>query len=263
MPPRPALVDPRLGPLTDDLLTPEVRVFQRLGGHRFSSDDVATAYCAHRAAPDARNAIDLGCGLGSVLLLLAWRLEHARLVGVEAQEGSFELLRRNVERNASVRAIGARVAVRRGDLREVALEPAWQRAFDLVSGTPPYFPPGAAIDSPDSQRAHARVEHRGGVEAYVEAGARLIADDGVLVLCGDARADGRVREAAAQCALELTERTDAIPRESKPALFSVWTLRRHREGRERTVELVLRDASGAPGPGAAALRAFSGFGPAR
>src|SRR5687768_8406575 len=92
-------MDPELGALTDDLLTREVRVFQRKKGHRFSSDDVATAFVAYQAAPGARRVLDMGCGLGSVLLQLAWKLPEAELSGVEAQAQSFELLRRNVARS--------------------------------------------------------------------------------------------------------------------------------------------------------------------
>src|SRR5689334_20079431 len=99
MSPKPPIHDPILGPLTDDRLTRDYRVFRRARGHRFSSDDVATAYVAWHAAKASRRVIDLGCGLGSVLLHLAWKLPEAKLVGVEAQAISFELLRRNVARN--------------------------------------------------------------------------------------------------------------------------------------------------------------------
>ena len=51
MPPKPTAHDPVLGPLTDDLLTPDVRVWQRSHGHRFSSDDVATAFVGYHAQP--------------------------------------------------------------------------------------------------------------------------------------------------------------------------------------------------------------------
>jgi tRNA1Val (adenine37-N6)-methyltransferase len=103
-----ALVDPELGPLTDDLLARDVRVFQRSKGHRFSSDDVVTAYVAFGAQPQARRVLDLGCGLGSVLLLLAWKLPSANLCGVEAQAQSFALLERNVARSRG--ALGLRRA---------------------------------------------------------------------------------------------------------------------------------------------------------
>ncbi|HEX7603834.1 MAG TPA: hypothetical protein VF316_19585, partial [Polyangiaceae bacterium] len=74
---KPVLDDPLLGPLTDDALTRDFRVWQRAKGHRFSADDLATAYLAWRVAPEARRVVDLGCGLGSVLLHLAWAMPAA------------------------------------------------------------------------------------------------------------------------------------------------------------------------------------------
>ena len=189
MSPKPSLHDPVLGPLTDDLLTRDYRVFQRAKGHRFSSDDVATAYVAWHAAKSSRRVIDLGCGLGSVLLHLAWKLPEATLVGVEAQAISFELLRRNVERNLLL----DRVTVHHGDLRDEPILAAAGEAFDLVTGTPPYFPPDTAVDAMDEQRAYARIEYRGGVEDYLSAGGRLLAPEGVMVLCGDPLARARAR----------------------------------------------------------------------
>jgi len=53
--------------LTDDALTDRVRVLQRRSGHRYSVDDVATAWLALRTMPEARACLDLGCGIGSVL----------------------------------------------------------------------------------------------------------------------------------------------------------------------------------------------------
>jgi tRNA1(Val) A37 N6-methylase TrmN6 len=254
MAPKAKLVDPVLGPLSDDLLTPDVRVFQRLQGHRFSSDDVATAFVAWQEKPDARRIIDLGCGLGSVLLLLAWKLPSARLVGVEAQDESFALLERNVSRNG----LSDRVTIQHGDLRDESLASTCGSGFDLVTGTPPYFPPNASVDARDAQRAYARIEYRGGVEAYLEAGARLLAEEGAMVLCGDARADERVVRGAAACGLSLNARCDVIARAGRPPLFSVWTLSRH--GRPvRMSSMTLRDSEGRQTRDADAMRTFSGF----
>lgn len=255
MPPKPSVVDPVLGPLTDDLLTPDVRVWQRREGHRFSSDDVATAFVAHGARPDATRVLDLGCGLGSVLLLLAWKMPSAQLTGVEAQDASYALLERNVVRNG----LTPRVSIHHGDLRDTALLGRFGH-FDLVTGTPPYFPPDAAVDADDAQRAFARIEYRGGVEAYVEAGAARLAEGGVLVLCGDARANERVEEAAGAFGLALIARTDVVPRAGRPPLFSVWTLQREAAPLVLDV-LTLRDERAYPAAGADALRAFSGFEP--
>ncbi len=160
MPPKVKLTDPVLGALTDDQLTRDVWLYQRAKGHRFSSDDVATAFVGFHAAPDARRVLDLGCGIGSVLLHLAWSLPRAELFGIEAQASSFALLQRNIERNA----LGSRVTAVHGDLRnEQALAP-FGADFELITGTPPYFTPGSALDASDEQREYARIEHRGGVE---------------------------------------------------------------------------------------------------
>ena len=254
MAPKVALHDPVLGPLTDDLLTRDVRVFQRARGHRFSSDDVATAYVAFTARPTARRVLDLGCGLGSVLLHLAWKLPNAELSGVEAQAMSFELLRRNVARSG----FAGRISVMHGDLRDAQLLASLGGEFELVTGTPPYFPPEAALDAEDEQRAYARIEYRGGVEAYIDAGARLLAPDGALVLCGDARVGERTTLAAKHAGLSIQARCDVIARAGRSPLFSVWTL-----GREPAPcllsSLTLRGEQGETSRGANLLREFSGM----
>lgn len=275
----PAVLDPELGPLSDDRLTRDFRVWQRIGGHRFSADDMVTAKVAFEARPTARTVCDLGCGLGSVLLQLAWSLPDARLVGVEAQAVSYALLTRNVARND----VSGRVAIHHGDLRDDPVLATLEAAgpFELVTGTPPYFPPSTALDAEDEQRAFARIEYRGGVEVYLAAAARLMTEDGIFVLCGDHEAEPRVMDAARKVGLRATRRLDLIPRERQPTLFSVWTLERDPhdatprpqdaarvEDRDthdaRAKQLVvtrmtLRDRSGAQTPDALALKAFSGF----
>lgn len=252
---RVAIEDPLLGPLTDDRLTRDVRVYQRKKGHRFSSDDIATAYVAHAAAPDARRVLDLGCGLGSVLLCLAWKLPQAELWGVEAQSMSFELLQRNVARSG----FAGRIQVRHGDLRDRELLAGFGGAFDLISGTPPYFPPEAALEAEDEQRAYARIEYRGGVEAYISAGAQLLAPNGALVVCGDARALQRTTSACDGEGLSLHSRWDVVARAGLLPLFSIWTARKIPAASCPVLTLTLRGADGEPTQDAANLREFSGF----
>lgn len=250
-----ALEHPTLGPLTDDLLTPDVRVYQRAKGHRFSSDDVCTAYWAHRVVASPETHLDLGSGLGSVLLLLAWKVPTVQSVGIEAQVASHELLVSNIERNG----LRGRVEPIFGDIRDASLLPG--RRFELVTGTPPYFPPGTAVFADDEQRSFARIEERGGVEAYLEAASRFLAPGGTFVLCGDARADVRVRAAAPAVGLAVTHHCEVIPRASKPPLFSVWVLREaSAENSEPTfTTMTLRDEAGGTTRDADAMRTFSGF----
>ena len=202
--------DPELGPLTDDRLTRDVRVYQRLKGHRFSADDVVTAFVAYAERPAARQVLDLGCGLGSVLLCLAWKLPEARLAGIEAQSVSYALLERNVARSG----FAERLRVRHGDLRDAALLSSLGSGFDLITGTPPYFAPDAALEAEDEQRAYARIEYRGGIEAYVAAAAPLLSRSGALVLCGDARVGARTTSAAVHAGLFVRSRHDVVNRVS-------------------------------------------------
>ncbi|CAB5064297.1 MAG: methyltransferase [Actinobacteria bacterium] len=242
--------------LSLDRLTADVSVFQRKKGHRFSSDDMVTAWTALQVCPTPARALDLGCGLGSVLLHLAWSVPTAILVGIEAQEVSFDLLERNVAHNS----LAHRVTVHLGDFQDPTVRLAAGSGFGLVTGTPPYFPAGTASDAADEQRMRARMETRGGIEAYVGAGAALMADDGWLVLCGDSDADTRLHGAAVEHGLYLWGRVVFVPRSGRPPLFSVWCLRK-----TPTELLVLdrvltpRDLAGNRTADARMLRAFSGF----
>lgn len=243
--------------LTDDRLTRDFSIWQRKKGHRFSSDDVVTAWVAWTARPDARRVCDLGCGIGSVLLMMAWRMPEASFTGVEAQDASFALLEKNVARNH----VGGRVRVLHGDLRDEAVIAAIGADFELVTGTPPYFPPGTALDAGDEQRAHARIEYRGGVEAYLATGARILSQNGTMVLCGEGSVEPRVRAGGTPVGLFIRARCEVFAHAAaeKP-LFTVWTMSRT-DGAIAPASLLLRGDDGKPTEDATTLRAFSGFTP--
>lgn len=251
--------EPDLGELSDDAIAGAWRVWQRVRGHRYSLDDVATAWeAAHEGrAIGAARALDLGCGIGSVTLMLAHALPEATLVGIEAQAISIELARRNVARNG----LAERIVLVHGDMREVA--PRLDARFDLVSGTPPYFDPAKSSPSTDAQRTHARIEMRGGVETYLAAAARVLAPGGRVVVCGDARRPDRVLSGAAAVELAPIARRDVVPREGKGPLFTIWTLARAGAVAASAIEerapIVARTAEGARTEQAHALRRFFGL----
>ncbi|MET0339766.1 MAG: methyltransferase [Polyangiales bacterium] len=245
-----------LGPLTDDQITGASRILQRRHGHRYSLDDVLTAWEAASLAPDARACLELGSGIGSVLLMLAYKLPDARFVAIEAQRNAFALLRENVQRNQ----LDARVRTVHGDLR--AETPALAERFDLVTGTPPYVPPGSATPSHDAQKAYARQEFRGGVEAYLAAAGSVLAPRGIAVVCGDARTPERFFAGAASAGLTVFRRRDAVPRAGKGALFSVFSCQRA-DAPARPFEhlppWIARDAEGARTEAYLSVRAFFGI----
>ena len=249
--------DPREDELTSDAITANFRLIQRKRGHRFSLDDLATAWVAARAAPAAQAYADLGCGIGSVLLMVAWRLPAARALGVEAQERSIALARRNVAENG----IAGRTRLVLGDLREVTA--GLVERFDLVTGTPPYLPRGTALESPDPQRAAARIELRGGVEDYLAAAARIVAPNGRVVVCADGRRPDRVHAGARAAGLAILARTDVIARAGAVVpLFGVWTLGPAGDGEPpeaRCDRVVMRDDRGDRTADAIAMRRFFGL----
>lgn len=247
------------GELTSDAITADFRVLQRRRGHRYSLDDLATAWEAARAAPEASAYLDLGCGIGSVLLMVAWRLPGARVFGIEAQEASFALAQRNVEMNG----LAARTSLFHGDLRELTRDFPGPRCA-LVTGTPPYLPLGTALPSPDPQRAAARIELRGGVEDYLAAAARVVAAEGRVVVCADARSPERVLRGAREADLVPLCRREFVPRAAtKGPLFSVWTLAPRTTSAApelARLSLVVRDEGGQPTPEGVEMRRFFGLG---
>jgi tRNA1(Val) A37 N6-methylase TrmN6 len=260
-PPAGARGRPELSPHEDEdlsLLSGDWRVFQKRRGHRWSLDDLVTAHVAAAAAPEPpARALDLGCGIGSVLMMLAWRFPSARVVGVEAQELSAEMARRSLAYNGA----DDRCEVRLGDLRDAANLPEGG-VFDLVAGTPPYFLPGEGVESNKPQCAPARFEHRGGVEDYATAAARALApgDRARFVMCAASFEAPRVRDAAPLAGLDVTERLDVVPREGKPPLVTVFTAKRGGGAwPEHAARLLVRDAKGAWTPEFAAVRRAMGM----
>jgi tRNA1(Val) A37 N6-methylase TrmN6 len=161
-------------------------IAQRKGGHRHSIDDVLTAWYALQNSPPVSEHLDLGTGIGTVGLLTLWGMgPEARLTCVEAQDISYRLLQSNLDANG----LRSRVDASQGDQRELALG----RKFPLVTGSPPYFPPGSGVLPQDSQKAHARFELRGDVGDYAKAAVVHLAAGGWFVLCFPRSACGPLR----------------------------------------------------------------------
>jgi tRNA1(Val) A37 N6-methylase TrmN6 len=148
---------PEVGPAeTLDALSGHFRIFQFRQGHRFSTDDVLTAWYGTAWAPSAARVLDLGSGIGSVAMIAAWRLPGARFVTIEAQPASVGL----ASKSAAYNGLLHRYELRLADFRTSDAF-ADGEVFDLVLGSPPYFPPGSGVESEDPQRVTCRFELRG------------------------------------------------------------------------------------------------------
>jgi tRNA1Val (adenine37-N6)-methyltransferase len=232
------------------------RLLQRLDGHRTSLDDLLTAYLAASLVADNPPAqcLDLGCGIGSVLLFLAWRFPAAHFLGVEAQDVSAGLAKRSSAWNG----ILTRAEIRVGDFREPG---AIEATFDLVTGTPPYFPVGAGPESERVQRAPCRFEHRGGIEAYCAAAAPRLAKGAPFVACEAWNQRERVEPAARAAGLRLVRWREVIPRTGKEPLLCIFAMRQVAVAEPLVVDppLVVRDEQGRRTEEFVALRAAMGM----
>ncbi|GMU62266.1 MAG: hypothetical protein AMXMBFR34_40290 [Myxococcaceae bacterium] len=215
------------------------RIFQKRRGHRWSLDDLVTAWVAarHGEALKARRALDLGCGLGSVLLMLAWRLPELDVTGIEAQADRAAMGRRSIRYDGAE----ARCRILDGDLRDASL--LGDARFELITGTPPYFPRGTGTESGLPHAMPCRFESRGGVEDYLTAASRWLSDSGRVALCSAALEADRIAPAAQAAGLSLVEHHTIIPREGKAPLVLVDVFSFAPAPRVDHV-LTVRDASG-------------------
>jgi hypothetical protein len=157
--------------------------------------------------------------------------------GVEAQAVSFGLCQRGIKFNLG------------GEQKSIQLEHADLRSwdpnsnksatankekggtkptlFDLVTGTPPYFPLDRFVASENhSQKIRCRVPTRGAASDYVAAAARLLKPNGIFVMVETARQEAEqcVVKAADQHKLGIWKRIDVVTRTGLPPRFSCWVM---------------------------------------
>ncbi len=216
----PGGVEPEEGE-TRDYICGYYRIFQYAKGHRYSTDDVLTAWYGTTHAPRVDRAADLGSGIGSVATIVAWRLPGAVLCTVEAQEMSIRLARKSVRYNG----LESRVTLRHGDLRDPSIF-ADEAPFDLVTGSPPYWPEGTATTAEHPQAVPARIEVRGSVADYATAAARILAPGGLFAFVFPTIQLDRALAALENAKLALVRRRDVIFKEGDTPLITLFAATR-------------------------------------
>lgn len=259
------------GPLPEegetlDAISGYFRIFQLAKGHRFSTDDVLTAWYGTSWAPRSSRVLELGSGIGTVGLISAWRLPAATFVTVEAQPESARLARKSVAWNG----LQDRFDIRLGDFRDPQLLRE-SESFDLVLGSPPYFPPGTGIEGDHPQKIACRFELRGSIDDYCKIASRHLAPGGwfacVFPVTPDEQ-ETRVREAAANANLSIVRFRRIVLREPERPLLAVFCMVRSDDlpesMRNRPWEephLIIRTPSGAIHPEYSAIKLSFGFPP--
>lgn len=208
---------------TLDAISGHFRLFQLRDGHRFSTDDILTAWYGTTWCPTAQAALDLGSGIGTVGMIVAWRLPGAKLVTVEAQDESVAL----AKKSACYNGVEQRYEIRHGDFREPQLIRADER-FDLITGSPPYFPLGTGVESEHPQKLACRFELRGNIADYCAVAARHLAPGGLFacVFPTEPTQLARVETAAREAELVIVRRRPVVLREGEPPLISLFAMTR-------------------------------------
>ncbi len=247
---------------TLDAISGHFRIFQLRDGHRFSTDDVLTAWYGTMWAPRAASILDLGSGIGSVAMIAAWRLPGARVVTIEAQEDSVRLARKS----AAYNGLESRYEIRHGDFRDAGGWP--EERFDLVLGSPPYFPLDAGIHSDHPQKVACRFELRGDIADYACVAARHLAPGGVFACVFPEEQEHRIETAARQAGLTIVRRRPVVFKEGEPPLIGLFLMMRRNDLPESMHErtwiepsLMIRTADGRVHPEYSAVKLSIGFPP--
>lgn len=208
---------------TLDAISGNFRLFQLSDGHRFSTDDILTAWYGTSWCPTARTALDLGSGIGTVGMIAAWRLPGTRFVTVEAQKESVALARKS----AAYNGLQERYEIREGDFREPGIIRAEEK-FDFITGSPPYFPPDAGVKSEHPQKLACRFELRGTVADYCSTASKHLAAGGFFacVFPFEPAQLARVEAGAKSAGLVIVRKRPVVFREGDSPLVGLFGMMR-------------------------------------
>jgi tRNA1Val (adenine37-N6)-methyltransferase len=190
------------------------RILQRVGSHRWTTDDLVTAYVASQEMslllPNKNESfdnkettlryLDLGTGNASVLQMVTWfalaNNHSLTSTGVEARFEAVQLARRSLSFNLGEKAAKTNTfndstsanpnadtmaRIVHGDFRDVCPQLQKEQQFHLITGTPPYFRVDFAVQN--DQVTSAVINQGGMPTARQSAPARCEFRGGIEAYC--------------------------------------------------------------------------------
>lgn len=162
------------GATADTLLGGRLSVVQPADGYRVAVDAVLLAAAVDGGA--GHRVLDLGCGVGSAALCLAWRCAGVEIIGLDREPVFLAAARSNAEANR----LTGRVAFIAGDV----LDPpsSIRGRFDRVMLNPPYLKAGSATVSAHPLKAAATAEGAAGLADWIACARLALLPGGILTL---------------------------------------------------------------------------------
>ncbi|MDE2356849.1 MAG: methyltransferase [Alphaproteobacteria bacterium] len=151
-----------------------LRLKQPRKGYR-AGLDAALLAAACDASPGAR-LVELGCGVGAVLIAVASRREGVMCLGVERDPSAVVLARDN----AQINGLSDRIEIVQANIAE-APAGLGQGRFDAALANPPYFDDPTALRGPAAAKRGAWMAEDG-LDAWTDALTRLVRDRGVITV---------------------------------------------------------------------------------
>ena len=173
------------------------------------------------------------------------------------------------KKSARYNGLTDRYEIRAGDFRDSNILRADER-FDLITGSPPYFPLGAGVESEHPQKLACRFELRGTVADYCSTAAKHLAPGGFFacVFPNEPAQLARVEAGAKAAGLIIVRRRPVVFREGDPPLIGLFGMMRAEDlpewFRGQTwvePELIIRARSGEIHPEYSAVKLAIGFPP--
>jgi len=201
----------------------------------------------------------LGLGGGAVTAVIT--------AGVYLTISYWQLAPSLARRSAAYNGLESRYEIRHADFRHATAIRDDER-FDLVLGSPPYFPVGTGLEGDHPQKVACRFELRGDIGDYARVAAAHLAPGGVFACVFPEEQRARVEAAAAAASLAIVRRRPVVFREGEPPLVTLFAMTRISDLPDRVrgrtwVEppLVIRTADGRVHPEYAAVKLAIGFPP--
>ena len=154
------------------LLKNGIKIYQLKEGFRFSVDAVILADF-FQGKPEGR-VLDIGSGCGIIPILLAEKKGMKNICGIELQEISFEIFKKNVEENN----LSDKIKIFKGDVADLKEG----NSFDYIISNPPYMELDGKKISENENKKIARHEIFLDIEKLAENSKRLLKPRGELFL---------------------------------------------------------------------------------